>query len=66
MATIEHGTETEQDAEVFQWRFEQLQRAGYPASEALLLAAVRDVDLRLAARLLDQGCPPATAARILA
>jgi hypothetical protein len=66
MATIEHGTETEQDAEVFQWRFEQLERAGYPASEALLLAAVRDVDLRLAARLLEQGCPPATAARILA
>jgi hypothetical protein len=65
MATIEQRTEVEQDPEVFDWRFEQLQRAGYPASEAWLIAAARDVDLRLAVRLLTEGCPPATAMRIL-
>jgi hypothetical protein len=66
MATIETAPEQTQDPAVFDWRFEQLQRAGYPASEALALAAARDVDLRVAARLLDLGCPPETAARILA
>ena len=65
MATIERDSEAEQDSEVFDWRFEQLQRAGYPTSEAWLLAAARDVDLRFAARLLTEGCPPETAARIL-
>ena len=65
MATIEHDAEHGVDAEVFEWRFEQLQRAGYPTNEAWLLAAAKDVDLRLAARLLDDGCPPETAARIL-
>ena len=65
MATIEHA-ETMQNSEVFDWRFEQLRRAGYPTSEAWLLASAKDVDLRFAARLLAEGCPPATAARILA
>ena len=65
MATIEQRAEIEQNSEVFDWRFEQLQRAGYPTSEAWLIAAARDVDLRLAARLLTEGCPPETAARIL-
>jgi hypothetical protein len=64
MATIEHETETEQDL-VFAWRLEALQRAGYASVDAWLLAGSRDVDLRLAERLLAEGCPPATAARIL-
>jgi len=65
MATIEQRDETEHDGEVFDWRFEQLQRAGYPTSEAWMIAAAKDVDLRFAVRLLTEGCPPATAARIL-
>lgn len=65
MATIQHGAEDTQDAEVFDWRFEQLVQAGYPPEEAALVAAARDVDLRFAARLIVEGCPPATAARIL-
>jgi hypothetical protein len=65
MATIEQPPEVEQASEVFDWRFEQLQRSGYPASEAFLIAEARDVDLRFAARLLTEGCPPETAARIL-
>jgi hypothetical protein len=65
MATLaEHETETEYDR-VFEWRFAVLRRSGYPNSEAWLLASASEVDLRLAARLLADGCEPATAARIL-
>jgi hypothetical protein len=65
MATIEERSEIEHDTEVFDWRFEQLRRAGYSASEAWLIAAAKDADLRLAVRLLTEGCPPGTAMRIL-
>jgi hypothetical protein len=65
MATIEERTEPQPDSEVFDWRLEQLQRGGYPTSEAWLIAAATHVDLRFAVRLLDDGCPPETAARIL-
>jgi hypothetical protein len=67
MATIEERSETEHDHddEVFEWRFEQLRRAGYSASDAWSIAAARDADLRLAVRLLTKGCPPGTALRIL-
>jgi hypothetical protein len=64
MATIEDEPQIAPDP-VFYWRFYALQRAGYPPSEAWQLAAVPDVDLRLAERLLAEGCPPSTAARIL-
>jgi hypothetical protein len=65
MATIEQRPEIEQSSEVFDWRFEQLQRAGYPPPEAWSIAAAKHVDLRMAVRLLAEGCPPQTAARIL-
>jgi hypothetical protein len=65
MAATEEGSETEHDPEVFEWRFEQLQCAGYSAAEAWSIAAARDADLRLAVRLLTEGCPPRTAMRIL-
>jgi hypothetical protein len=65
MAATEEGSETEHDPEVFEWRFEQLQCAGYSAAEAWSIAAARDADLRLAVRLLTEGCPPETATRIL-
>lgn len=64
MATIEHDVESRESI-VFDWRFEELQRAGYSTSDAWLLAAAKHVDLRLAVRLLVDGCPPATATRIL-
>jgi hypothetical protein len=50
---------------VRQWRLEQLQRAGYPSSDAMLLSGRLDVDIHEAARLLLSGCPVATAVRIL-
>jgi hypothetical protein len=64
MATIEHDAETGPDL-VFEWRLEALERAGYPASEAFLIAAAQDVDLHNAERLIAQGCPAVTAAKIL-
>jgi hypothetical protein len=50
---------------VRQWRLEQLERAGYPAKDALLLAGRLDIDIHEAAHLLRNGCPVTTAVRIL-
>lgn len=64
MSTIEdEQTEAER---VAAWRFEVLVRTGYSPAQARKLAAVPEVDLRLAERLLADGCPPDVAARILA
>jgi hypothetical protein len=64
MATVEHDVDVERDV-VFEWRLEALQRAGYPRAQARLIAADPEIDLREAERLLEQGCPAATAAKIL-
>ena len=50
---------------VRRWRLEQLERAGYPSKDALLLSGRLDIDIHEAARLLRRGCPVATAVRIL-
>lgn len=47
------------------WRLEALIRAGYPAWDALVLSGRADIDLHDAVRLLERGCPPQTAVRIL-
>jgi hypothetical protein len=47
------------------WRFEQLLRCGYPAYDALVLSARREIDLHAAARLLHAGCSVELALRIL-
>lgn len=52
-------------AEIVHWRFDSLVRAGYAESAAVILAAHTEVDLHLAVDLVVQGCPPATAMRIL-
>lgn len=46
-------------------RLEALIRAGYPPSEALVLSRRADIDLRTAIALVERGCPPETARRIL-
>jgi hypothetical protein len=48
-----------------QWRAEELERAGYPVSEAARLAERHDVDLHLAIDLISQGCPVRVAVEIL-
>jgi hypothetical protein len=65
MATVEQQEAGAADAAVFDWRFASLVRAGYLPDEAWRLATSRHVDVRLAERLLAQGCPAATAVRIL-
>jgi hypothetical protein len=50
---------------VERWRAEALERAGYGAAAAAKLAARPDVDLHHAIGLLEHGCPPETALRIL-
>jgi hypothetical protein len=48
-----------------QWRHEELERAGYDAESALVLAASHDVDLHDAVRLLKRGCTVDLALQIL-
>jgi hypothetical protein len=50
---------------VARWRVEELERAGFDQRTAELLAAAAHVDLHKAIELVERGCPPETAARIL-
>jgi hypothetical protein len=65
MTTAEQQRSDLAESELFDWRFTALTRAGYSYADAWLLAAAKDVDLRVAERLLARGCPEATAVRIL-
>jgi hypothetical protein len=56
--------ETEQDR-IERWRAEELERAGYEAAAASLLATRSDVDLHYAIDLLRNGCAPELALQIL-
>ena len=47
------------------WRAETLVRAGFAAPAAVNLAASKHVDLHAAVGLVERGCPPETALRIL-
>jgi hypothetical protein len=50
---------------VERWRAEALERAGYDIASALELAARNDIDLHHAIELVEAGCPPDLALRIL-
>ena len=50
---------------VERWRAEALERAGYDIASALELAARNDVDLHQAIELVESGCSPDLAVRIL-
>jgi hypothetical protein len=50
---------------IMRWRARELARAGYAELDAAELAVRTDVDLHLAVELLERGCPPKTALRIL-
>ena len=63
-ATELNIVETE-SAKVERWRAEALENAGYDLDSALQLAARPDVDLHRAIELLEVGCPPELALRIL-
>jgi hypothetical protein len=55
----------DEDLAILAWRMNTLDRAGYSEIDVVLLASSREVDLHLAVDLVERGCPPATAARIL-
>lgn len=50
---------------VEQWRSQSLARVGYDLESATVIAASHEVDLHLAIRLLEQGCPVNVALQIL-
>jgi hypothetical protein len=53
-------------ADVVQWRRDRLAAAGFADELAADLARSRHIDLHAVLDLIDHGCPPALAARILA
>jgi hypothetical protein len=65
MSVIETPIHETEDERVARWRLEQLTRAGYEETAALVLADLVDIDLHLAVDLVRQGCPSDTALRIL-
>jgi hypothetical protein len=65
MSVIETQIHETEDDRVARWRLEQLTRAGYEETAALVLADLVDIDLHLAVDLVRQGCPSDTALRIL-
>ncbi len=50
---------------VERWRAAELVRVGFPGDDAVALAARLDVDLHEAIALVEHGCPPELAVRIL-
>ena len=59
-----HIQETEQER-VERWRLEALVKVGYDSTSAAQLAVRNDVDLHRAIELVERGCPPEIAVRIL-
>ena len=60
-----HVLEDTEQQQIELWRTEELERAGYSHRAAGRLAARQDVDLHLAIRLLERGCSPDLALKIL-
>jgi hypothetical protein len=50
---------------VERWRAAVLERAGYPHEASARIAARHDVDLHRAVQLLERGCSPELALKIL-
>lgn len=53
-------------ADIVEWRYHRLVAAGFAGDLAAALARGRDIDLHAVLDLVDRGCPPDLAARILA
>jgi hypothetical protein len=64
VADLEIAVETETER-VERWRIGELERAGYDAAQAQVLARRMEVDLHHAVDLVGRGCPPELALRIL-
>jgi hypothetical protein len=64
-AAQEHVAEITELERIERWRADELIRVGYDANQAMELAVRHDIDLHAAASLLEKGCPPDLALRIL-
>jgi hypothetical protein len=64
MAAAQDIIETELDR-VERWRTAELMRVGFPGDDAVALAARLEIDLHEAIELVQRGCPPELAVRIL-
>jgi hypothetical protein len=62
---IAHETDETELERVERWRTGELVRAGFAPGLAIELAARLDVDLHEAVALVERGCPPELASRIL-
>jgi hypothetical protein len=47
------------------WRLAELERAGYAPDHAAVIACRHDIDLHFAVGLLEKGCDPALAVKIV-
>ena len=67
MTTATDATRPADDAlrAVVDWRLECLFAAGFEAADAAVIARRLEIDLHEALRLVERGCPSATAMRIL-
>jgi hypothetical protein len=61
-----HGRSQDPRSSRAQWRARLLIEAGFPAEESERLAREERVDLHALLELVDRGCPPHLAVRILA
>jgi hypothetical protein len=64
MSTIDVSDRSELE-QVERWRATELERAGYSAEAAARIASRHDVDLHRAVKLVENGCPPELALKIL-
>jgi hypothetical protein len=61
-----HGRADGPELQIVTWRLRRLLDAGFGLDLAEALAADRRMDLHALLQLVERGCPPALAARILA
>jgi hypothetical protein len=64
MSAVDTYIETETER-VERWRMDELLRVGFDVEFAALIAAEPGVDLHAAIDMVERGCPPDLAARIL-
>ena len=65
MNTAEHEIVETELERVERWRTAELLRVGFAGDDAVALAARLEVDLHQAIELVQSGCPPELAFRIL-
>jgi hypothetical protein len=64
--SVQRGETGSEARAVVSWRRQKLSAAGFSLPLARALARDRRIDLHALLDLVDRGCPPALAARVLA